>query len=175
MTAPATGQRHVVQLAARPLIGLLILGILQPVIAITTTVLPWSMGEATWRVRYFTLLLGAAPQVSVALALLVAVAMFSGFRRPVRIVGFVFLVMAVLVAVIALLDLLDSLQVRSIVAQDRMRAFEINAAETVILGAILVPLLFWAGRRALDAGKLDEITEKDRGQRGLVVGDLGKK
>jgi len=172
MTAPATGPRHLSQLAIRPLIALLVLAVLQPLIAITTTVTPFAMGEATWRVRFFTLLLGAAPQLGVGLVVLTALGLLGGLRRPVRFAGFAFITLGVIIAVVAILNLLDSLQVRSLVAQDRIRAFELNAAQTIIVGLVLVPLLIWAGFRALDAGRPDEIKDEERGKRGLVMGDL---
>lgn len=39
------------------------------------------------------------------------------------------------------------------VPQERVRGFDLNALQAVGVGALLVPVLLWLGRRGLQAGK----------------------
>jgi hypothetical protein len=164
---PNPAQPLRIQTLAPPLLTIMALAILQPLVVITTTVLPAQIGEATWRVRVFALLLGTTPQVAVSLVVIAAIGLFSERYAAVRWASIAALVIGILLIPLLVLDGLDVLQVRTLVPADQVHGYYVNALQTAAMAGVLVPILLWMGRRGLQAGKQPVATEVDDH---LVVG-----
>lgn len=135
------------------LIPLLVLAILQPLVVVTATILPLKLGDSTWRFQAFTMILGAAPQISVGLVLVAAIGLFGERFRAVRGAALGAILLAIVLLPLLFLDALDYLEVRRLVGSDKIRTFDVNVLQAVGVGIILVPLLLWFGGRGLQAGK----------------------
>ncbi len=155
-----------VKLLVPALVAVLVFSILQPIAVIVTAILPAHVDEAGWRFQLFGILLGAAPQISVALASIAIVGLFSERYLALRGAAIGALLLGALLIPVLILDALDFLQMRRYVTIDQLRSFDLRTLQSAGTGAVLALLLFWFGRRALQAGKRPEMVElKD----GLVI------
>ena len=149
---------------APALLTILALAMIQPFLVAIIQTLPADPSDPVWRTRILTLLLGAAPQIAVELAVFSAIGIFAYRYAAVRAAAMVSLLLVALMIPALVLNWLDMLQVRRLVPHDRLRAFDLNALEVSGLALTMVPLLCWlawaglrAGRRAptADAGSED--------------------
>ena len=131
----------------------LLLGWFQPVIIIAANTLPPEWNDILWRVKFFALVLGSAPQIAVQLAVIAVVAMYFEKYRVVRFAAVAAFVIALLLVPILLFDALDLLQARHIVPQSVLTKFEVDGLQTGALAALMLPLLFWLGYRGWHASK----------------------
>jgi hypothetical protein len=150
---PNPSERLRVETLAPALIGVLAVVALQPFAVIFTQTWPVDLGDPTWRLRVLSLLLGALPQIAMELALIAAVGLFSHRYRAVRIAAMLGLLLAILTVPALILNWLDMLQVRRMVAFERVRAFDLNALETSAIALLTIVFLFWMSVCGFKAGK----------------------
>jgi hypothetical protein len=163
---PSPGFRA--QILAPALIGIVIVAFMQPLVVITTSSMPMHFDDASWRLHFSSLLLGAAPQLAAELVLISAIGLYAGGWKAIRRVALVALVLGVALVPLLLFNALDVIQVRHVVPEDRQAAYDMNAAQTLLMGALMVPALLWAGYRGMRVGRgnsSEAITADD----GLVV------
>lgn len=154
MEYPQTPSQHFrVETLAPALIWLLVIAAVQPLVAITTTVMPFDVADAAWRLRVFELLLATTSQIAVSLVLIAAVGLFSERYQAVRGASIAAWIQAVLLIPILILYSLDVFQVQRMVPLDQLKRFHINALQTAGTAAVMVPILFWMGFRGMRAGK----------------------
>ena len=148
------------------LVVVLTFSILQSVAVIVTAILPIHPDEVGWRFGLFRIVLEAAPQISVALATIAIVGLFGERYLAVRGAAVIALLLGALLVPVLILDALDFIQVLHYVAADQMHAFKLRSLQDGGTGAAFMVLLFWFGRRGLQAGKRPEVVEL---RDGLVI------
>lgn len=154
---------------APALLVVVALAMVQPFLVIFIQTLPADASDPVWRTRTLTLLLGAVPQIAVELAVFLAIAIFAYRYAAVRGAAMVALLLAALEIPALVANWLDMLQVRRLVAHDRLRAFDLNALEVSGLALVMVPLLCWLAWAGLRAGRKAP-TDTAVGEDVLVIG-----
>lgn len=150
---PNPSQPFRVDTIAPPLITLLALATLQPLVVIVTSTMPMDFAELAWRVRFFALVLGTAPQIGMSLVVIAAIGLFSQRYLAVRGAAIGAFLFGLLLIPVLIFDLLDILQLQQAIPLDQLRYFRINAIQTSGMALLIVPVLFWMGRAGLQAGK----------------------
>lgn len=111
----------------------------------------------------------AAPQVLVAVALLLVAGWLADSRGILRLAAVVALAYGIIAIVIAPLFALDWLQVRRTVPQDRVRGFDLSSGKTVVFSVATGLALVWSGVRGWLASPEAKSARREVGE-GLVVG-----
>lgn len=138
---------------APALITLLVIVAIQPLLAITATVMPFAFNEPPWRLRFFELLLATAPQIAVSFVLIAAIGLVAERYGAVRGAAIAMAIQGLLLIPILLLYYLDVVEARRLVPLDQMRRYQITAMQNGFSTTALIPVLLWIGRRGLQAGK----------------------
>jgi hypothetical protein len=150
-----------VETLAPAMVTILVLAALQPLAVIVATILPLRFEDLSWRFQVFALFVGASPQISVELAILAAIGLFGEQYWAVRGAAVGALVLGVTLGPVLVYELLDYLQFRRVVPADRVHGFDLTTLQPIAVGAALVPLLIWLGRRGLQAGKKPKFMDID--------------
>lgn len=171
MTSPNPTVSSRAQSIAPALVVLLSLVALSAVVDMVLMNLPLQMDDPRWRFAAFGRLLTSAPQFTLLLAVISAIGLLGGERRPVRTSAAIMIVLGAVVVLLAPFLGLDWLTVRRQVNVDARRNFDLTAAKTLVFGLLMVPFLIWAGIRGLKATAMPKGADrqKEKGE-GLIVG-----
>ena len=150
-------------------LALLVVYLIGGVVAFPLSIWPLDVVDVSWRERAGEVYLMTMPPLVFTIVIMLIAGVYAGQHRSVRIGGVVLLVLAALTTLMLPFFFLDFLSVRHLQQQEALDAFTRNALRLGATGALLVPFLIFAGRKAWFAGRPQPGAELGQGH-GLVVG-----
>jgi hypothetical protein len=154
------------------LLPVLVVMALFPLADLVISAIPMRMDEPRWRFAAAGMLIGATPQISLALVLMLGIAALQEHRMISRIAGITAILFAVLLGGTILLFGLDALEVRRLVPENAKQNFDNASLKSIVMVVLYGPVLLWLGWRGLVAAKRQPGETKKTGDGGspLMVG-----
>ena len=171
-----------VQRYAKALYPVALLLVLVPLIDLSLRTFPPQFGTLQWRFATVGLLLGNFGTLLLGFGLIGLMAVLTGHRRVLRVLGFVTLVLGVLVLAVLVLFALDAVQIRRLANQNFKRAILLSSLGALFNGMFGAVALFALGRGSLVASRVARTVPAKRapsskaagGPSPLVVGTPSK-
>lgn len=132
--------------AAYPILAVVIV---HRLVEVAISITPLRLDDVTWRFGATGLLIGAAPMIALAVALIFIVASLLDHRIGARWVGIIAIVFGVIVAVSVLSFGLDALQVRRMIREDAKPGFDDASLKSLMIAVLFVPTLLWTGWKGI--------------------------
>jgi hypothetical protein len=135
------------------LLPVLVVMAIFPFADLVISAIPMRMDEPRWRFAAAGMLIGATPQISLALLLMLAIAALQEHRMIARLAGITAIVFALVLGATILLFGLDALEVRRLVPENAKQNFDNASLKSIVMVVLYGPVLLYLGWRALVAAK----------------------